>query len=452
MNTSTRTIAYLLTLLFLIAGIVGSGLYGMYTAHAETITELRDKIVESQRQLAEIEKEIKQYETQLNQVGSEKKTLQNAIRELDLSRKKIQTDVRATEHKIASTDLEIEELEREIYVKELEMKRNLDAVAESFRTIDQLEGNTIIEMVLGHQSMSEVWDTLAQQTMLQDSLREDVRALSALKTEYEGSKYRSLEKRGMLGLLKKDLSGEHNALSASLNEKDKLLDTTKNKESNYQQLLADKKAAREQFEKEMASYESQLKFILNPSTIPASGSGALRWPFDPAYFLNHCGALAGALGNSQCLTQYFGDTAFSQSGAYNGKGHNGIDFGVPSGTKVNAALAGTVTGTGNTDAISGCYSYGKWVLIKHGNGLSTLYGHLSSISVSTGEAVATGQGIGYSGNTGYSTGPHLHFTVYASAGVSIQRLGDFTGRQTGCASAPMPVAAWSAYLNPINYL
>jgi murein DD-endopeptidase MepM/ murein hydrolase activator NlpD len=421
-------------------------------ARAETVTELRDKIIDSQRQLEEIEKEIKQFEAQLHEVGSEKKTLQSAIRELDISRKKIQSDVRATEHKIASTDLEIEELAREIHVKELEIHRNMEAVAQSFRTIDQLESATLIEMLLGHESMAEVWDSLAEQTMLQESLREDVRALAALKEEYEHSKGRSLDKRDQLGLLQSDLTGEQRALVESLSEKDKLLSSTKNKESNYQQMLADKKAAREQFEKEMAQYESQLKFILNPATIPTTGSGALRWPFEAAYFTEHCPTLQGALGNAHCVTQYFGDTAFAQSGAYNGKGHNGVDFGVPQGTKIAAALAGTVAGTGNTDAISGCYSYGKWVLIKHGNGLSTLYAHLSSISVSAGQAVTTGQLIGYSGNTGYSTGPHLHFTVYASNGVSIQRLGDFTGRQTGCSSAAIPVAGYGAYLNPLNFL
>ena len=83
-----------------------------------------------------------------------------------------------------------------------------------------------------------------------------------------------------------------------------------------------------------------------------------------------------------------------------------------------------IVGTGNTDEPRGCYSYGKWILIKHENGLSTLYAHLSLIKVNAGETVNTGDIIGYSGNTGYSTGPHLHLTVYATQGVKIVRLGD----------------------------
>ena len=152
------------------------------------------------------------------------------------------------------------------------------------------------------------------------------------------------------------------------------------------------------------------------------------------------------------VTQYFGNTEFAKSGAYSGKGHNGVDFRAAIGTPVKAALSGTVEGTGNTDAVRGCYSYGKWVLVKHSNGLTSLYAHLSEISASRGEEVRTGEIIGYSGNTGYSTGPHLHFTVYASNGVRVMKLGESTGKKTPCANAEIPVSPLGAYLNPMDYL
>lgn len=439
-----------IALLSFIAVVMGAGVVTHTVGAQETVEDLRRKISESQEQLAQIEKEIKKFESQLNEVGAEKKTLQNAIRELDLSRSKVKANIRATEQKISSTDLEIQELEREIHVKELEIEKNMEAVGQSFRMMDQMENQSMVEVVLGYDSMAEMWGALEEQSLLQDSLRESIKILSALKGEYERAKERTLEKRGQLGDLKKELSGEENSLASTINQKDVLLSQTKNKESNYQKMLADKKAAREQFLKELSAYEAKLQFILDPSSIPAVGSGVLKWPFEASYMYD-CPSFQSALGNQQCITQYFGNTAFSRTGAYNGQGHNGIDFRAPVGTKVVAALGGTVVETGNTDAISGCMSYGKWVLIRHGNGLTTLYGHLSSISVTQGQTLATGQLIGYSGNTGYSTGPHLHFTVYATQGVNVVRLGDVKAI-TSCAAARIPVAGYEAYLNPLNYL
>ncbi len=121
-------------------------------------------------------------------------------------------------------------------------------------------------------------------------------------------------------------------------------------------------------------------------------------------------------------------------------------------TSVEAALSGTVFATGNTDLVQGCYSFGKWVMIQHGNGISTLYAHLSQIDVSQGQSVSIGQTIGLSGMTGYATGPHLHFGVYATEGVKIMTLRQFRGATIGCADATMPVATLDAYLNPLSYL
>jgi murein DD-endopeptidase MepM/ murein hydrolase activator NlpD len=115
---------------------------------------------------------------------------------------------------------------------------------------------------------------------------------------------------------------------------------------------------------------------------------------------------------------------------------------------VRAALAGTVKGVGNTDSVCPGASYGKWALIEHENGLSTLYAHFSLIKVSAGQTVNTGEIIGYSGDTGYATGPHLHFTVYATQGVRIMQRKSAVCR----GSYMMPVADLKAYLNPLSYL
>jgi murein DD-endopeptidase MepM/ murein hydrolase activator NlpD len=258
-------------------------------------------------------------------------------------------------------------------------------------------------------------------------LKQEKKAIQDLKTINEGEKK-------SLSVEQRNHTEKKRGLEAVEDEKKILLKQTKNKESEYQQILRLKREAKEEFENQLRSYESQLKFVLDQASIPKSGSGALAYPLKKV-----------------TITQKFGQTAFAKGGAYNGKGHNGVDFGIPTGTPVLSAADGMVEASGNTDAHPGCYSYGKWVLIRHTNGLSTLYGHLSQISASVGNQIGRGDTLGYSGNTGYSTGPHLHFTVLASTAVKVVRMADI-GSKSGCRNASIPVAATSGYLNPLDFL
>lgn len=118
---------------------------------------------------------------------------------------------------------------------------------------------------------------------------------------------------------------------------------------------------------------------------PVSGSGAFIWPVN--------GPMTSPFGYR--THPIFGTTIY----------HSGIDIGVDEGTPVHAADAGVVV---EADWISG---YGYAVIIDHGNGLSTLYGHNSSLAVSAGQSVSQGEVIAYAGSTGNSTGPHVHFEV-----------------------------------------
>jgi murein DD-endopeptidase MepM/ murein hydrolase activator NlpD len=89
-------------------------------------------------------------------------------------------------------------------------------------------------------------------------------------------------------------------------------------------------------------------------------------------------------------------------------GYNGIDLGAPVGTPIYASASGDVIISKNSGWNGG---YGEYIVISHANGTQTLYGHLSGTVVGVGYHVAQGQLIGFSGNTGKSTGPHLHFEV-----------------------------------------
>ncbi|TPG65716.1 M23 family metallopeptidase [Pseudomonas arsenicoxydans] len=87
--------------------------------------------------------------------------------------------------------------------------------------------------------------------------------------------------------------------------------------------------------------------------------------------------------------------------------HNGVDFGVSSGTPIHATANGIVIVATN----AGSSGYGKYVVVRHGLGFSSLYAHLSEINVKPGEYISKGESLGRSGNTGKSTGPHLHYEV-----------------------------------------
>ncbi|MFE0731402.1 M23 family metallopeptidase [Streptomyces antibioticus] len=114
------------------------------------------------------------------------------------------------------------------------------------------------------------------------------------------------------------------------------------------------------------------------------------------------------------VAKYAKSASFHQAGAMWQSTHSGQDFAVPSGTKVVAAHGGTVVKAGGNGAGDGP-AYGNAIVIKHGNGTYSQYAHLSRIDVKIGQVVKTGQRIALSGNTGNSSGPHLHFEIRTTA-------------------------------------
>ncbi|MDB5245268.1 MAG: putative zinc metalloprotease [Parcubacteria group bacterium] len=425
------------------------------TAAAPDNSAIQSQIDAHNKQIADLQKEIAAYQTQLNTLGGQHQTLQTAIKTIDVSRAQTSSQIKVTQNSLDATSLKLQQLSGQISQKEYQIELDKKSLAQSLREMNVTDGKSIVEQMISADTFSDAWAAADTSLAVGDALRANANMLAGVKTQLAGQQADVSNTHQQLATLDTQLSTQQKALDVKKAEKDKLLTQTKNQESSYQSLITQKKAQQKAFENELNSLESQLKSV-GQASIPTVGKGILTWPFSPT-FANLCLGKAGALGNNFCVTQYFGNTAFAASGAYNGSGHNGIDIGMPIGTPVQAALAGTVLGTGNTDlahSSSGamCYSFGKWVAVKHSNGLATVYAHLSQINVSSGQTVTTGQLVGYSGMTGYATGPHLHFGVYASAGIQILTLNQFKGASTPCANASMPVAPLNAYLNPISYL
>ncbi|MFD0308578.1 M23 family metallopeptidase [Streptomyces sp. NPDC127119] len=114
------------------------------------------------------------------------------------------------------------------------------------------------------------------------------------------------------------------------------------------------------------------------------------------------------------VKKYKLSASFAQAGNLWSSTHSGQDFAVSSGTQVVAAHGGTVVKTGGNGAGDGP-AYGNAVVIKHSNGTYSQYAHLSRVDVKPGQVVKTGQRIALSGNTGNSSGPHLHFEIRTTA-------------------------------------
>lgn len=401
---------------------------------ASKVEELKGQIEERSNNIGELEKEIEEYQREIDKVVEEKKTLSNEVYRLNLNQKKLTSDITLTNNKIYSTASDIEELSLDIDDKNKKIRNNSIALSESIRLMNEADSKSLVEIILSVNKISEFWDSLEGLQRFQIGVRENTQKLLNLKVNLEENRKETEEKKRELLNYRSDLADKKQAVGINKKEKDQLLALTKNKESNYKSILADKKKLMEEFQDEIKNLESQLKIEIDPNSIPDSEHGILKWPLDKVY-----------------ITQYFGNTLFSKLNAqvYNGSGHPGVDLRASSWTKVKSSLGGVVKGVGNTDTVPPkCYSYGKWILIEHNNGLSTLYAHLSLIKVTPGQIVNTGDLIGYSGNTGYSTGPHLHFSVYATSGVKIQQ---FT-KSINCKDKSIPIAPHNAYLNPLNYL
>lgn len=397
---------------------------------ASEIDTLKAQIADRNNKIDQIEAEIAKYQAELAKTSGESLTLQNAIKTLNISRNKYLQDIKLTENKIQTASLKINQMSYEILDKESKITQNNKAVGESIRRLNELSNESLLATVLKYDTLSDYFGQVTNLEKLQSNLKESIDLLHGLKSDLQVAKTESEKNRQHLVSFKDDLADQKKVIENNKAEKDRLLAVTKNKEAEYQRLINEKIANKKQFESELFEFENQLKIKIDPNLIPTAGKGVLSWPLDAIF-----------------VTQQFGKTVDAKK-LYVSGSHSGTDFRAAVGTKVKSVLAGVVEAVGNTDATCPNASYGKWVLIKHANGLSSLYAHLDVISVTKGQNIATGEKIALSGNTGYSTGPHLHLTVYASQGVKVSSL-----PSNACKGAiyTIPVADPKAYLDPMSF-
>ncbi|MDP3727186.1 MAG: peptidoglycan DD-metalloendopeptidase family protein [bacterium] len=395
-------------------------------------SDLAAEIAAKNDEIKRLEGEAAKYQTTLDEIGRTANTLQAQVGALDGAIRKLDADIRLTNARIARTNLEIRELSTGIRGKETSIERERERIGYLVVTLAENERETPLEILMKHETISSFFASLDALLGVQRDLVLLLSNLRAAREDLKDKKGKAESKRLELAGLVDDLADQKALQVFERRERSQLLADTKSQERRYQELLAEVERRREALQQEINSLESGLKTDFDPSALPAPGKGILGWPLPEPIF----------------ITQRFGNTSFARAGGYSGKGHNGIDLRAAAGTAVFASERGTVRAVGDTDLGCRRASYGRWILVDHSNNLTTLYAHLSLIKVRPGDGVNSGELIGYSGRTGYATGPHLHFSVFVKQAVSV---GQLVSRVCG-RTMTLPLSPFSGYLNPLDYL
>ena len=391
---------------------------------ASLADDLQKQIQERQSQIQELEKQIIQYRDAIKNKKSKASTLQNEIQKIESQIRYLEIQIRLTQTQISQTNLKIEGLSSDIQTQEIAVNKQKNNIGMILRAIYEYDQESPLVLVLKNENFSDFLNQVQFIQNLQNSAQEKLTEIKNLKQNLEVQKIEQGNQKTSLESLKNRLGGQTTALDGQKDEKKGLLTSTKNQEKQYQAVLSDLQKKREQIEREIYVIEEKLRLAIDPNSIPDAKKGLLAWP-----------AKGSLTQNYGCLETQFAKRSYPTCDNGRGGFHNGIDVDIDMGDPITATLNGAVSGVGNL----GKYSYGKWVTITHENGLTTLYAHLSSQTVSVGQKVKEGQIIGYGGSSGYSTGSHLHFSVYATNTFKIEQ------KWYG----PVPLGGT---LNPLSYL
>ena len=383
------------------------GIVMMFARAAKSVDEIEDEIEELQAESDKLAEEREALEAQIEANRNKTLTIVEQKAQVDMDIELTRKEVEIVNDQIHAFNLLIAEKQVELDELRTEQAEMLDRYRIRMRSMQERGTVSVWEVLLQAKSFA---DMLNCRVMIEEIARADQRMLDnlrALAAEVLAAKDALAQEKVKIELKKAELAESEAALAAKRAESDRLLaelNANKQKlieecekyeemESELSDQIAELEAERTELlyqiwlEEQKKKEEQQNQQNNNNYAPPASGEGF--------YFpMQYCTMLTSAYGYR--IHPITGNYTF----------HNGVDLAAGQGTPIYATKSGTVTtATYN-------YAYGYYVVINHLDGFSSLYGHMTHYTVSVGDYVQRGEIIGYVGSTGYSTGPHLHFTIY----------------------------------------
>lgn len=358
------------------------------------IDSIDKEIKLNKNKIGKIQEKQKEYSQNIRQKQNEKASLNNQLVILDNRVAKTKLDVESVEIEINKTDLEIKKINIEIDNQTEKIQNEKEHISNILKLLYKQNHGSALEILLLNDFLT---DFINQIKYLEDLNSELVNSLDVLKKnkkELENNKFDLDAKDKEIKSLKNKLEEKIENLNEEQKNKFFILDEVKDSEKNYQRLLAKARQEQEEAAIDIVSSEKELRTKiakLSETKLKFSDKGFV-WPV----FKN-------------IITSFFRDPEYPFRYIFE---HPGIDIKAGQGTNLKAVASGYVARA--KDAGKG-YSY---IMIVHGNGLSTVYGHVSKIFVQEDAYVAQGQSIGLSGGMPgtsgagrLTTGPHLHFEI-----------------------------------------
>ena len=421
---------------YILAGVfvVFSGLL-TGAALAAAPEELQRSIEDKSKALQEVNSKIRATQSQIIELQGQGKTLKQALATLGYQVDQVNLGIKSSEINIDKLRLELRSLGYELNDVSVEIDGGEEAIAKILRQLQQKNRDGLLVVLLKNETLADGLFEIQALRDVQNNLSLNVSELTTFQEKLKSNLVLTADKKSELEVENVNLKSRKSILADQQTEKDRLLKETKNQEGLYQKRLTELESQQRGILDEITRIEAELRTRFKPADLPSKKTASFVWPITLD-------------GGKIRITQNWGETALAGR-FYKGQAHNGMDIGAPIGTPVYAADGGKIV---RVDYNGRSYQYGRYILIDHGNGLSTLYAHLSETATSGGQSVTKGQLIGYVGATGFVTGPHLHFGVYATPSGGWQIVNSKS--QPGFVSVPpasglVPIGIT---LNPQNYL